>query len=328
MARYGSKSVLFLADGYDLLAAKIQAVRVKVVNETEPSDGLGDDWRYHSATGMSRAEIVQEGGFFDTSSGSSHAAYSAGIVTSPQTAHRVAVVGYQGQTIGAQFFGFEGLLQTEYEVLAQVGVLQRANATAVISGRCDQGAILHALTTETADAHTEASSVDNAVDVLQRVVPITSSSVANPSVITTTVPHGLTTGDTVLISGHTGSTPSINGEQTATVTSTTTFTIPVNVTVGGTGGTLTRGKTMNGAAAYLEMTALSLGGHTAAQVTIRDSADDIVFGDLVAFTPRTSTGAERVTVAGAVERYAAVSLDFTGAGSSPSTTYLAGLARF
>jgi len=70
-------------------------------------------------------------------------------------------------------------------------------------------------------------------------VAISSSSVASPTVITTATDHGLTTGDTVLITGHTGSTPDINGYHTATVTAATTFTIPVNVTVGGTGGTVT-----------------------------------------------------------------------------------------
>jgi hypothetical protein len=68
---------------------------------------------------------------------------------------------------------------------------------------------------------------------------ITSSSVANPTTITTAVPHGLQTGDTVIIWGHTGSTPAIAGKYTITRTGASTFTIPVNVSVGGTGGTLT-----------------------------------------------------------------------------------------
>lgn len=65
---------------------------------------------------------------------------------------------------------------------------------------------------------------------------ITSNSVANPTVVTTPLAHGLTSGDTVIITGVTGSTPSINSSYTATVTGTNTFTVPVNVTVGGTGG--------------------------------------------------------------------------------------------
>lgn len=66
-------------------------------------------------------------------------------------------------------------------------------------------------------------------------VSVTSSSVANPTVITTAT-HGLATGDQVSIIGHTGSSPAISGNYTVTVLSSTTFTIPVNVTVGGTGG--------------------------------------------------------------------------------------------
>ena len=76
---------------------------------------------------------------------------------------------------------------------------------------------------------------------------ITSSSVANPTVITTSAAHGLTTGNKVLIAGHTGSAPSINGTHTITVTGASTFTIPVNVTVGGTGGTWTIAVPDNGA---------------------------------------------------------------------------------
>lgn len=69
-------------------------------------------------------------------------------------------------------------------------------------------------------------------------VTITSSSVANPTVITAAAAHLLTTGDVVTIAGHTGATPAINGTFPVTVLSGTTFTIPVAVTVGGTGGTL------------------------------------------------------------------------------------------
>jgi hypothetical protein len=69
-------------------------------------------------------------------------------------------------------------------------------------------------------------------------VAITSSSIADPTVITTGASHLLTTGDVITISGHTGSTPAIAGAYGVTVLTATTFTIPVAVTVGGTGGTL------------------------------------------------------------------------------------------
>ncbi len=67
---------------------------------------------------------------------------------------------------------------------------------------------------------------------------IQTSSVANPTVVTTTAAHGYSTGDRVVVIGHTGSTPVVNGVHTITVTGTTTFTIPLNVSVGGAGGTV------------------------------------------------------------------------------------------
>jgi len=71
-------------------------------------------------------------------------------------------------------------------------------------------------------------------------VAIVSSSVATATVITTAVPHGLATGDTVTIAGHVGSTPAVDGSRVVTVLSLLTFTVPVNVSVAGTGGTVTR----------------------------------------------------------------------------------------
>ena len=67
---------------------------------------------------------------------------------------------------------------------------------------------------------------------------IQNSSVANPTVVTCTASHRLKTGQKVTIAGHVGSTPSINGVWTVTVLNSTQFTIPVNVTVAGTGGTV------------------------------------------------------------------------------------------
>lgn len=69
---------------------------------------------------------------------------------------------------------------------------------------------------------------------------ITSSSVASPSNILATA-HGMSNGDRVTIASHSGSTPSINGTHVITYVDANNFTIPVNVTVGGTGGTVSRG---------------------------------------------------------------------------------------
>lgn len=72
----------------------------------------------------------------------------------------------------------------------------------------------------------------------QTATAITASSLANPTVITA-AGHGITDQDTVVITGDTTATPAINGTYTATVLTDDTFTIPVNVTVAGTDGTVT-----------------------------------------------------------------------------------------
>lgn len=69
-------------------------------------------------------------------------------------------------------------------------------------------------------------------------VTILSNTAANPTVVTTSGPHGLVTGEYVTITGS-NSTPTLNGTRQVTVTSATTFTVAVNVTVAGTAGAFT-----------------------------------------------------------------------------------------
>jgi len=67
---------------------------------------------------------------------------------------------------------------------------------------------------------------------------VSTSSVDNPTVITTAAAHGFSDGLQVLIAGHEGSVPDINGSHVVTVLSATTFSIPVSVTAAGSGGTV------------------------------------------------------------------------------------------
>lgn len=65
---------------------------------------------------------------------------------------------------------------------------------------------------------------------------ITSSSIANPTNLLCDAPHGLTTGEEVVIV-HAGSTPSLSGHHVVTVVDVDNFTVNVNVSAGDTGGT-------------------------------------------------------------------------------------------
>jgi hypothetical protein len=66
---------------------------------------------------------------------------------------------------------------------------------------------------------------------------ISSNTLANPTVVTTTAAHKYVSGDTVVISGS-NSTPTIDGSRVVTVISPTTFSVPVNVSTAGTSGSV------------------------------------------------------------------------------------------
>lgn len=70
-------------------------------------------------------------------------------------------------------------------------------------------------------------------------IAITAISVANPTIVTAPA-HGLTSGASVAIAGS-NSTPSLNGPQTVTVVDANNFSVPVNVTIAGTTGSLQAG---------------------------------------------------------------------------------------
>lgn len=69
----------------------------------------------------------------------------------------------------------------------------------------------------------------------------------------------------------------------------------------------------NGGAGYLSVVAFT--GFSAFVAKVRHSVDDVTYADLVTFSNQTTIGAQRVAVAGTVNRHLAASGDVTGAGS-------------
>jgi hypothetical protein len=68
---------------------------------------------------------------------------------------------------------------------------------------------------------------------------IVSSSVANPTVITTEEAHDFANGDTAVIADHEDSVPALSGSYVVSNVTEKTFTVPVTVTTAGSGGTAT-----------------------------------------------------------------------------------------
>lgn len=324
--KVGSASFgVLLVDGYDLLASKLQGFTHKVAAVQQPTTGLGDSTASKTPVGLSTLSIAQTGAFFDDSTNQTHALLNplANLQVS-----RLLAAAFAGNTIGKAFLGISGLYGMVYEVLGQVAGLTKANVSYDVSGTLDRGVILNQSVAKTANWNTKTDgfSVDYTLDPSQRNIPITSNTQANPTVITTPVPHGLTSADIILIAGNTGSNAAINGERVVTVISPTTFSVPINcTTAGGTGGSFVRSNTSNGGAGYQMVSALS--GFTGFIGKIRDSADDITYGDLLTFTNVTAAPAgERLTNVAdtVVDRYLCYTGTVTGAGS---ITVFAGFSR-
>lgn len=84
----------------------------------------------------------------------------------------------------------------------------------------------------------------------------------------------------------------------------------------------------NGAAAYLEVNALALGGYTNCIVKLQHSTDHSVWADLVTFDAVTGAQtAQRKLATGTVNRYMAVTWTWTGSGADQSITFGVGVAR-
>lgn len=320
MSKYSSAQFsIFLVDGYSLLAAAVQSVTHKIVNVLQAkTHGLGDGYAASSATGVLRGELAQSGAYFEDTPSGMHDAFKAltNVV-------RTVVFALAGNVIGKMFVGLQGTYEGAYAIITKVGALTLADAEYAISGQVDRGVIVQSWTQKVVNwnTFTDGFPVDYTLDPDNLATPITSATKANPCVVTTSVPHKLTTGDLILTSGNTLAAPSINSEQAVTVISPTTFSVAVNTsasTGAGTGGSFVRSSTNNGGVGYQLVSQYA--GITGFVGKLRGSPDNITYADLIVFgnvagAPPDATAAQRLTVAGVIPRYLCFTGTLTGAGS-------------
>lgn len=132
---------------------------------------------------------------------------------------------------------------------------------------------------------------------------LTTSTAADPTEVTTSTAHGLQTGDSVVIAGSDKS--ALNTGWTVTVTSSTKFTVPLDLTGGGaTGGTVQR-TSHRGWAAMLQVFSITGTSVTAklqhAPKNLSGSFVDVTSGGFTAATARAS---QRIASAsGILQRY-------------------------
>lgn len=317
---WGPNDIFLVVGGYNLIGDGDRVNSIKLPDATatiEDTTGVGAMQPRHKFTGHKSYDDIEFDGWFSDESDSINTRLQA----ISQTA-RVLMGGDAGQAIGDPFVGGTAL-DFQYKRRPEPTLLVKAGGALRTTGDVHHGVLLKPLTAITADGDTEASSIDLGAST----VAIATSSVANPSVITTSAPHGLETGDTVTIAGHSGSTPDINGDRVVTVLTPTTFTIPLNVTVGGTGGTMRRIKTAGGVWLYAEVPALALGGYDDLTFDFSHSVDNAAWVSLDTLAFTSAPDGQRVFVSGTINRYLSVAWSFTGTGSSPSATILAGASR-
>jgi hypothetical protein len=311
----GSGFAVLLVDGYSLLASKVKGFGWKKSVPLEDSTGLGDTWTESAPTGLQTLTVTQQAGFFDTATHAIHDAFSAMALTV-----RTLCLAPATNEIGAPFIGVQGAYSQSYDAAPAVGALTKASASYGLAGQLDEGQIVQSHTTKTIDWNTATDGTvsDYTLDASQTVIPITSASKAVQCVVTTTQPHGLSTGQMVQVSGIDLAGPVINGlDYSITVISPTTFSFNENTTgcTGtGAGGSLIKANSLNGGVGYQSVSALT--GLTGFVGKIRDSADNVTYADLITFANVTAApAAERLTVSGTVDRYLSFDGNVTGTGS-------------
>jgi hypothetical protein len=135
--RYGSDKVaFFLIGGLDVVGTLTEFDDRREA-AIERSDGLGKQWQEHSFVGVREGEITQSG-FYDDAAGSANDAFSSGPGST-------AILSYclEGTATGAEFVGWSGGVQVNYERQAQRDELTKAKAVYRNGGVIEQGLVLH-----------------------------------------------------------------------------------------------------------------------------------------------------------------------------------------
>lgn len=323
MAKMLANKVAFiLFDGYNSLDHTTEII-TKSEAQTEDITVLSSAWLSKKAS--TRDLTISQKGFLDDAAGGLWAQLTA----KGEGSSGPFCIGFEGNTLGARCILSNDVFISEFQRLPVKSAISKFDLSYISTGEYNafaDGLILYALGA-TSGVTGSGSNIDLGY---ANIATITSSSVASPTVITTSGNHNLKIGDTVVIASHISSTPSLNGTWLVTsIPSPTTFTIPVNVTVGGTGGTLT---ISSGGMMVVQMPSLT---STPTAIAFNLTDCDTVGGtyvDVASSTvtfsgaPVTPPDALAVAIPGTIRRYAKLKWTFTG-GTTPTATVLAALKR-
>lgn len=243
MTKYGGADIGFLLVGGYSVHSYVTAVDENHEAILEETTVLGDTWETKALVNL-RQFALSVSGFYDDVAGASNEA-----LVGLSGASQVACMGFEGNTVGKKFIGFQGPVQTTYKRTATRGALHKVAADYRGSGQLEEGLVHWPLAT-VSGATADGTAVDN-----------TASSAL-------------------------------------------------------------------GGSAYFQVSALVLGGYTNLALKVLHSSDDISYPALATATVVTAApAAERVTVAGTVNRYTKGQYTFTGAGAGQSASIFIGFKR-
>lgn len=186
MSVYGPASAYLLVGGRNLSGDTFNLDET-IEQVLEEMHGLGDSWEEHTPVGLARTTLEATGGLYDDRTAGNVEALQAKGETL-----QVVDYGFMGMTLGASCVVLNGSYAAVWKRMAARDGLVKAHAVHRITGDYRRGRILSPLSALTTDPNPGlGTSVDNSTTVGLQAIPITSSSVANPTVITTTVPLSL-----------------------------------------------------------------------------------------------------------------------------------------
>jgi hypothetical protein len=316
MANYGPSNVFIIVDGKDVTGDSytLSENREEILEEKR---SLNDTMEEYQPIGVAKAVLEQGLGLYDDRTFGLIASYQAIGATA-----QLMTYGVSGTGTGKPCVLLDGMYATKFGKQAKKDGLTMASVTHTVSGALRDARLTSGATSRTgATGNTKSAPYDHEDWALARTI---NDSNVDDSVATlsTEGPNGFSALDRVFIADHTGSTPDINGlQEIATLVDTTNFTLTgINITVGGTGGTVKKVSAATGTA-HLHVTALSLGGYTDVTVLLETSHDASTWATLATFANVSAIGSSESKALTSLRRYTAISWTFNGAGSGPTGTF-------
>ena len=125
MAKYAGKDFsVFLVDGYNLIASLSESASMGKESITQQTNPFGVGSEGHSPIGLIKGMLAVGGGFFDAATDALH-----NIVADVTGFTRIVSAAMEGNTIGKHFMGFEGAIDSKYEVTDKRDGLTMANVS-------------------------------------------------------------------------------------------------------------------------------------------------------------------------------------------------------